>query len=520
MDKADTEHSSTFKLPADYSTKEVGIKVNSQQATFHLMYHIGYVNANSMYDRKFDQAIGLLKTLFDFLFIAEHWYQHHEARLAHPLVHCSTTLPPRSPNNPLRGRYHGGIYLLVKPHLCSVIQHTKVLTYSITVSLPGFHIAGVYYPPQSISEQTLQANLHEIGPVDILLGDINTKFQTNNTIARRGPHRNPSSRSILFQTWAVNSNMAHIVDPSKEPNSHTIPDHVFSSVQHQPNTSLSLVTTQSLDFRTDHRYLLHVKFNNHQDRHPPHYNTQQFTPSPTRFHVQRLRKADMVKEYQKNWAAMEALFTSFQGSERFDIDMLDALLCSAVQAVAESTLGIYKPHEARKKDDNVAKQLATQLDMPASIELLKRAQRASTACLQLISSTPQSTPMQECIDHYSKIFNLTDSGSPAQPGLSRAPLTEIDSSPPPPSPASPVIQPAPSPQSFQPPDESNLLASGLLDHISIDKIKIQLGRMSSSASCGSDGITVIMLRHLLITTFPKHLHQLYLACIQKGQTPR
>ena len=228
----------------------------------------------------------------------------------------------------------------------------------------------------------------------------------------------------------------------------------------------------------------------------------------------------MVKEYQKNWAAMEVLFTSFQGSERFDIDMLDALLCSGVQAVAETTLGIYKPQEARKKDDNVAKELATQLDMPASIQLLKCAQHASTASLQLISSTPQSTPIQECNDHYSKIFNLADSCSPTQPGPSRAPLTEMDSSPPPASPASPLYQPAPSPQSFQPPDESNPLASGLLDHISIDKINVQLGPMSSSASCSSDGITVIISPYLLITTFPKQLHQLYLACIQKGQTPR
>ena len=69
-----------------------------------------------------------------------------------------------------------------------------------------------------------------------------------------------------------------------------------------------------------------VKFNNHQARHPLHSNTPQSTPSPIRFHVHRFRKADIVKGYQKNWAAMKALFTSFQGSERFEIDMLNALI--------------------------------------------------------------------------------------------------------------------------------------------------------------------------------------------------
>jgi len=79
----------------------VDIKVNSRYPKMHqLMYHIGYMNANSLCDRKFAQAIHLLETSFDFLFIAEHWYQHHQSRLLHPLVHCSTTLSPRPPIRP------------------------------------------------------------------------------------------------------------------------------------------------------------------------------------------------------------------------------------------------------------------------------------------------------------------------------------------------------------------------------------------------------------------------------------
>jgi len=64
-----------------------------------------------------------------------------------------------------------------------------------------------------------------------------------------------------------------------------------------------------------------------------------------------------------------------------------------------------------------------------------------------------------------------------------------------------------------------VLASGLLDTVTTDKIKFQLGRMSSTSSCGSDGIAVIMLRQLLATTFPQHLCQLYHACLRSGQTP-
>ena len=92
---------------------------------------------------------------------------------------------------------------------------------------------------------------------------------------------------------------------------------------------------------------------------------------------------------------METLFTSFKQSESYDVDMLDYLLCSAVQAVAESVLGTYKPEECRKMDDKIANRLATEFDIPASIQLLKRTQRSSSVGVQLVSSTSMSTPMEE-----------------------------------------------------------------------------------------------------------------------------
>jgi len=489
-----------------------------------LMYHIGYMNANSLCDRKFAQTIRLLETSFEFLFITEHWNQHHQSRLSHPLVHCSTTLPPRPPNSLLRGRHHGGIYLLVKPHLRSIIQHTTLSTYSITVSVPGFRFAGVYYPPFSMSEQTLQTNFNQIGPLDLLLGDINTKFQHNTSLSRRGPAPNLSSRAGLFQTWAVNTNMVHIQDPSEYATSHTIPDHVFAALQHQPNIALSLVSTQSLSFQTDHRFLLHVKFDHpaSSSRPPapqvPAASTTQ--TGPTRFHVQRLRKEPIAKKYRQNWESMQTLFTSFKGSERFDVNMLDSIICSAVQAIAESTLGVYKPQESRQKEDKAAKQLSAKLDMSASIQLLKRAQRASVVGQHMVSSTGQSTLMEECIEHYSKMFNSSASSSIPSAGPSRYTLNNLGFSPPDPPSLPSFSSRIPALQCSEPFPESTLLASRLLAHISIDKIKVQLGHMCSTASCGTDGITVIMLRHLLETSFPKHLHQLYLACLRTGQTPR
>jgi len=84
---------------------------------------------------------------------------------------------------------------------------------------------------------------------------------------------------------------------------------------------------------------------------------------------------------------MDTLFPSFKGSERFDVNMLNSILCAAVQAIVERTLGIYKLEESRKKEDKAAKQLLAELDMSASIQLLKPAQQASVVAQQMVSST-------------------------------------------------------------------------------------------------------------------------------------
>src|ERR1700743_584832 len=110
------------------------------------MYRIGYLNANSLQDGKFAQVVSLLKTSFDFLFIAEHWYQHHKPRLDHPLIHSSTDWSAIPSSARITGHQHGGIYLLTNRSPLSAIQSTTCTKHSIVVSLPKLQFAGVYYP--------------------------------------------------------------------------------------------------------------------------------------------------------------------------------------------------------------------------------------------------------------------------------------------------------------------------------------------------------------------------------------
>jgi len=153
--------------------------------------------------------------------------------------------------------------------------------------------------------------------------------------------------------------------------------------------------------------------------------------------------------------------------------------------------------------------------MQASIQLLKRAQRTSTKSGSLVSSSSQLTPMEECVQHYTNLFNreLPLDESHANPTMGQPPISIHHGQS---SPSSKVD----SGTQLPPITETSLLESGFLDNFTTDKIKVQLQRMSTTSSSGSDGITVIMLRHLLDTSFTEHLHQLFLACLRQGQTPK
>jgi len=224
------------------------------------MYNIGYVNANSLNDGKFAQAVRLLEKSFDFLFIAEHWYQHHESRLAHPLVHSSTISRQKPTKQPLKGHDHGGIYLLVKPHLRSLIQQTTCTSHSITVTIPGLRFAAVYYPPDSITDQDIIHDLREIGSIDFLVGDINTRFYCHGQPKKQQPQSGSLARSLLFQSWAVNHDMFHLSNTVSHNTVDKIPDHAFASGPNRSHIHLILQSTNSLSFPTDHKYLLHIKF--------------------------------------------------------------------------------------------------------------------------------------------------------------------------------------------------------------------------------------------------------------------
>ena len=336
--------------------------------------------------------------------------------------------------------------------------------YSIVVSLPNFRFAGVYYPPYSLSNTHLEADLTQIGSVDLLIGDINTRFSCNPSTTKKLPRTLHLPRSLLFQSWAATNNMIHLSDNQSHNTADNIPDHAFSKINLQSALSLNFLPTHTLSFPTDHRYLLQLHLNIPSPNPSIQFPCQAKSTTPLRFRVQRLREPDISSKYCNAWSIIDQLSKSYNAAEEYDIDMLDALLCSSIQAISDAELGTYEPTQARKKQDKTSDSLRNYFDIPASIQLLKRAQPATAAQMPLTSSSCSHTPLEECINHYMQIFNSNPSTDTPDTTINLNCSTQSSStrfSPP---------RPESSQQNHNRPEmritEEHILSSGLADMIS------------------------------------------------------
>lgn len=137
---------------------------------------IGYVNVNSLGNDKFIHMLGMLGKRFDFLFLAEHWYEKHLSRLANIAVIGTTILPVGYAKKHQKGRLGGGIYVLASDVWRSRVLEVKGDQYSVFIRVSGFSFVGVYFPPFTLSSVGVEGVLNGLPAVDVMLGDINTRF--------------------------------------------------------------------------------------------------------------------------------------------------------------------------------------------------------------------------------------------------------------------------------------------------------------------------------------------------------
>ncbi|OLY82023.1 hypothetical protein AYI68_g3865 [Smittium mucronatum] len=179
---------------------------------------IGYYNCNGLSYAKWNYAVKTLSNgLCDLLFLSETWFVDQEIHQNSQYYVISSI------NERVRSsvRQKNGIMLLATPECKQHISNVEFNEFTISISLFGHNIIGVYFPPSlSVSEISNSINdLHH----SILLGDINTFFGSS-----FGQTKNrPNDRINFFDNLKAKNYWAHIKpDITKD-----TPDHAFCDIR-------------------------------------------------------------------------------------------------------------------------------------------------------------------------------------------------------------------------------------------------------------------------------------------------
>lgn len=123
-----------------------------------MTFRVGYVNVRGLSPASWKACCFLLNTTFDYLFIAETWFVGHGIYSQDRRFIASTPLPDKA----LQGRRSGRIYLLGTQAAKSQIEDSVVTEHAITFTRQKQTITGVYFPPQTLTVEQLQAALDRV----------------------------------------------------------------------------------------------------------------------------------------------------------------------------------------------------------------------------------------------------------------------------------------------------------------------------------------------------------------------
>ena len=129
---------------------------------------------------------------------------------------------------------------------------------AITVPTSHGRLTGVYLPPR-LSPEQVKVALDAIADSDIILGDINTRFD-GLTLQHGSP--GPSSRLEVFRRWMDRNPLTLVIPTGDNPFVAGLPCETMLNVDHcfvrdgLRSHALQLPSTGGLGIVSDHRYIL------------------------------------------------------------------------------------------------------------------------------------------------------------------------------------------------------------------------------------------------------------------------
>lgn len=218
---------------------------------------IGYFNTQGFNLHNLNVVENMLNTNFDFIFIAETWFANAHVAVRKKNIFIAESKEETTVKPGATRKQKGMLLLGTKRARNMIIGYPTASIHQITFKTKAGQITGVYCPP-SMDIAQIESILEETWASDILIGDINTRYdgigprkrvELFNKVGR------PWQRTKLSPTTTLRTGMPKTILLSK-----LGPDHCFVKPSQLNRCSIFLLSRESLKLQSDHKYVIQLEF--------------------------------------------------------------------------------------------------------------------------------------------------------------------------------------------------------------------------------------------------------------------
>jgi hypothetical protein len=337
--------------------------------------------------------------------------------------------------------------------------------HSITFSCGKYTIAGVYFPPFSMTDQEVAGQLSQVQHASLILGDVNVRFPDRK---HQSGQPGPPGRLAALQEWMARFSFAHI-KPSiprlaRQKQMKLTTDHCFAAQKVQDQISLQLYNNKRLRMESDHTYTIGVIMTLGQEQE------KEDGKDITRFCIRGLQDKEKQRRLKLAIARMAEEMQQGDG-----VDELDRHLVKLCQRAQTQVIGRAKQRPIGR--DGVHRK-GNGLRCGLSVRFYKEASKDSEENNVMCVTDAAS---QEGIDVVTENLRIL-----------RQRWTGKDN--------------------ILPRQEEELGATMAWS-------KDEIRRQDPHKACGADGIHIRFLKAMEDTAGTSWLYRLYMRCLETGRTP-
>lgn len=371
---------------------------------------IGYYNSYGLGSNKWREIRKNIFPSFDILFVAETWYQLEDSIVNDPLFLAQTALAPEF--RKVDTRQHGGIIAFIDPSIRAEVSRTDVNRFSITVSIRGETIHAVYLPP-SLNNFDYESFLQpkDLRP-SLIVGDLNCRIHSE----RRAMIDNPGRIDICNRV-AGKHRLSYVYPLEIRTDNGW--NHAYCKEELQPIiTFFDIKEGDNSSMYNSTHPLVEVKISvGGLDK-----NVESASRQALRFHLRRLELPDKRKhleqlvqsKFEDLSVMLEMMEKDFE-NDRFDVgerrklvNLWDDLAYSAIRDSCQLVLGSYRVQKVDNSIEYLNERLVSSVNMPDAVMAYKRLFNGSSTVNAIESRDLNRSPMEETVQHYSRIFDQPD----------------------------------------------------------------------------------------------------------------